>query len=290
VIISPAIAQLTNEQNRPFGFSLIFSSGIAVGVLGSQAASHLPGWLAHMTPLVTSVRAKQMALLIGCGITALAAWPAFRLKFAPAPVREKMSFPRNPFLFRFLAAIAVWSLVTGSFSPFYNAYFAQYFRMPLQRIGVVTSASQVSQALAVLAAPLIFRKFGVVTGVVYMQIATALALGCLAGVPGASAAAVVYAGYTAVLWMSQPGIYSLLMSQVSPSEQAGASALNFLVISLTQAVAATVAGAAFVRFGYPGVLAVTAGVGLAAAFLFRSLLGKNPVPASEHAHAGFGLG
>jgi MFS family permease len=290
VIISPAIAQLTNEQNRPFGFGLIFSSGIAVGVLGSQAASHLPGLLAHVSPLMTAVRAKQIALLIGCGITALSAWPAFRLKFAPAPVREKVSYPCNPFLFRFLAAIAVWTLVTGSFSPFYNVYFAQYLRMPLERIGVVNSVSQISQALAMLAAPFILKKFGIVTGIVYTQIATAIALGCLAVAPGASAAAVIYPGYTALLWMSQPGIYSLLMSQVTPAEQPGASALNFLVISLTGAIAAAASGVSFVRFGYPVVLGATAVVALAAAFLFRSLLGKNLVPASERAHAGLGLG
>jgi predicted MFS family arabinose efflux permease len=290
VIISPAIAQLTNEQNRPFGFSLIFSSGIAVGVLGSQAAGHLPGWVAHMSSLVTAVRAKQIALLIGCGIAALSAWPAFRLKFAPVPVLERMSYPRNPFLFRFLAAIAVWTLVTGSFSPFYNAYFAQYLRMPLERIGMVTSASLVSQTLAMLAAPFILKKFGIVTGIVYTQIATAVALGCLAAAPGTSAAAVIYTGYTALLWMSQPGMYGLLMSQMAPSAQPGASALNFLVISLTGAIAAVASGVSFVRFGYPAVLGATAVVALAAAFLFQTLLAKNLVPASERAHAGLDLG
>jgi MFS family permease len=290
VIISPAIAQLTNEQNRPFGFSLIFSSGIGVGVLGSQAASHLPGWLVHMSPLVAAVRAKQIALLIGCGITALGAWPVFRLKFAPIPVRQKISYPRNPFLFRFLVAIAVWTLVTGSFIPFYNAYFAQYLRMPLERIGDVNSVSQISQTLAFLAAPFIFKKFGIVTGIVYTQIATAIALGCLAAAPGVSAAAVIYTSYTAVLWMSQPGMYSLLMSQVAPSEQPAASALNFLVISLTGAVAAAASGVSFVRFGYPAVLGATAVVALASAFLFRSLLGKNLVPTSESAAADPGPG
>ncbi len=276
VSISPAIANLTNEKNRPFAFSLVFSSGIGTGIIGGQMGGRLPGWLARIHPFLTSHGSKQAALLIACGIVALATWPASRLKFASVPVREKRFFPRNQFVFRFLAAIAVWSLVTGAFSPFFNAYFSQYLRMPLERIGVVTSVSQVSQALAVLAAPFIFQKFGVVTGIVYTQIATAVALGCLAAVPGASAAAVVYAGYMALQWMSEPGMYSLLMSRVTPSEQTGASTLNFLVISLAQAIAAAAAGASFVRFGYPAVLSVTAGLALAAAFLFRMLLGKSP--------------
>src|SRR4029077_2402245 len=44
VSILPAIAQLTNEKNRPIGFSISFSSGIGVGILGGLAGSRLPGW------------------------------------------------------------------------------------------------------------------------------------------------------------------------------------------------------------------------------------------------------
>lgn len=70
--------------------------------------------------------------------------------------------------------------MTGAFSPFYNAYFSQHFHMPVQKIGLVLSSSQLSQVGAILLAPLIFRRFGLVTGIVYTQIATALALGWLA--------------------------------------------------------------------------------------------------------------
>jgi predicted MFS family arabinose efflux permease len=137
--------------------------------------------------------------------------------------------------------------------------------------------------LAILAAPVIFRKFGLVTGIMYTQIASALALGCLAGVTRVSTASVIFIGYTAFQWMSEPGMYTLLMNQVAASEQTGASALNFLVVNLSQAVAAMAAGASFVRFGYLAVLGVTAGVGLVAACLFRFLLGRDPLPVSQGA-------
>jgi MFS family permease len=275
VSISPAIAQLTNERNRPFGFSLIFSSGIAVGILGGQMGGRLPGWLKRIDPMVTSAGSKQAALLIACGIVALAAWPASQLRFASAPVHGRKFFPRNPFVFRFLVAIAVWSLATGAYSPFSNVYFSQYLRLEVDRIGTIFSGSQLSQVLAMLVAPAIFRKFGLISGIMYTQIATAVALGSLAVVRGASAPAFVFAGYMAFQWMSEPGMYSLLMNQVSRAEQTGASTLNFLVISSTQAVAAAAAGASFARFGYPPVLCAIAGVALAAAFLFRILLGRN---------------
>jgi MFS family permease len=284
ICISPALAQLTTEENRPFGFSLVFSAGIGIAALGGVIGGGLPGWLARNTTSIAMVHSNRVALLIACGITALAMWPLSRLTFRAAPRPEKKARIYNPFLFRFLPVIAVWSLVTGAFSPFFNVYFSQYIGMPMQRIGVVFAVSQLSQVAAILLTPLIFRKFGLVTGIIYTQVATAIALGALAGVRGVSTAAFAYVIYIALQWMSEPGMYTLLMNEMAPSERNGASALNFLVISLSQALAAAIAGASFTRFGYPVVLSVTAVVALAAAALSRLLLGSSATPISAAAH------
>src|SRR5258708_32373530 len=68
VAISPAIANLTSEESRPFGFSVVFSSAIGVGILASQAAGRLPGLLQHFGHLTADVHVKQVALLIVCAI------------------------------------------------------------------------------------------------------------------------------------------------------------------------------------------------------------------------------
>jgi predicted MFS family arabinose efflux permease len=278
VSLPPAIAQLTCEQSRPFGFSAVFSSSIAVGILGGLIGGRLPGWLARISSVAPGVRTMQRALLIACGISALASLPAFRLRFAPVPVRKKMIFPHSPFLIRFLIAIGVWSLVTGAFSPFFNAYFSHYLRLPVERIGTIFSCSQISMMFAMLLAPAVFRKFGLSSGIMYAQFATAICLGWLALGPSGLGGPIAYITYTAFQWMTEPGIYGLLMNRVPPTEQSGASALNFLVIFASQAIAAAAAGASLARFGYPAVLAVTAGVALAAAFIFRVLLDNNSFP------------
>jgi MFS family permease len=289
VTFSPAIAELTSERNRTFAFSLVFSSGVGLGVLGGLVAGRMPGWLMRLDPLLPPVRSKQLALLIGCGIVALGALPIARLRFSAAPAPEKKLYPRNPFLLRFLPAIAIWSFAMGMFSPFYNVYFSQHLRMSVEKIGSVYSGAQLLQLVAMLAAPAIFRRFGLVPGIVYTQVATAMALACLAASPVKSGAIVAYLCFTAFQWMSGPGIYSLLMNQVSPAERTGASALNFLVISSSQAVAALVAGLSFARLGYPVVITATAGSALAAALLFRQLLGGSlrtvPIASQSHAEA-----
>jgi hypothetical protein len=287
VAISPAIARLTDERSRPFGFSVVFSFGIGAGILANQVASRIPGLLMRLNPVMTSLQAKQMALLISCGIVALGLFPLSRLQIAPIADAGKMLYLRNPFLWRFLPALALWSLVTGSFSPLANVYFSQHLRMPLEQIGLVFSFSSLFQVLAVLAAPFLFRKLGLVSGIASTQFATAIILACLATTSGAAGAAVVYVGYTGLLWMTEPGLFSLVMSRVAPGEQAGASAMNFLVISSAQAIAVATAGASFARYGYPTVLGAMAAVALAAALFFRLILGKDVLPPPQPSPATF---
>jgi MFS family permease len=281
VAISPAIALVTDEKSRPFGFSLIFSSGIALGILANLAASRLPGFFMRLSSAVSEIQAKQIVLLMSSAIVALALIPLWRLKLEAPPSSARVVYPRNPFLLRFLPALALWSLVTGSLSPLASVYFSQYLHTPLVRMGTIFSFSNLLQVLGILVAPFLFRKLGIVSGVTCTQLVAALLLGFLAATSGALPAAVIYVVFTGFLWMSGPGMLSLLMSSVAPEERAGASALNFFVTSLVQAGAVAVTGASFTRFGYPTVLGTIAIVALIAALAFWVLLGRNFLVATK---------
>jgi hypothetical protein len=258
VSIPPAVAQLTTEQTRPFGFSIIFATGIGMGVIGGLAAGHLPALLGS----------KQAALLAGCMSMTLALLPISRLRFARGPARPgPIIYPRSSFVLRFLAVLAVWGFAVGSFNSFFSAYFATHLHGSTKWIGNVFSASQVAQVAAVLLSPLVLRKLGLIRGVMSMQIATGLSLAALARGPTGFAAS-AYAAYTSFQYMSEPGIFSLLMSKVRAEEQSGASALNFLVGFSVQAIAVTCAGLAYARFGYPPVLGAAACLAIIAALLF----------------------
>ncbi|MBV8515168.1 MAG: MFS transporter, partial [Acidobacteria bacterium] len=275
VCISPAIAQLTNERSRPIGFSAVFSSGIAIGIFGGQIGGRLPGWVGSLASSATAGNTKQVALLIACGLTAVGLLPLFRIKFSAAPAVEPKIYPTGRFIRRYLAVIALWTLTTDAFDPFFNVYFSQHLHMPVQEIGSLFSYAQLAQVIGIMASPVVFRKFGMVEGIAYIQIAAAIALGVLAACSRAPAAAVVYVGYMAFHWMTEPGMMLLLMNRVAPNERTGASALNFLVINIAGAIATAVAGAAFSRFGYPLVLIVTSIGALMAAFAFRAMLSED---------------
>ena len=115
-----------------------------------------------------------------------------------------------------------------------------------------------------------------------MQVATGLMLLALAASTRPAWAAIAYAGFMMVQYMSEPGIFTLLMESVKESDRSTASALNFLVSFGGHAIAAALAGVFIARVGYPPVLVAAAIICAGAALLFRVLLAK-PAPDSEGA-------
>ncbi len=274
VSIPPTIASLSPENRRAAAFSIFFASSVALGVAGGWLAGHLPGWLGVVMAHADSIELKQVALLVGCALAALAVWPALQLKAAMAPAgpASRAVYPRGRFIARYLAVFGVWNLATGSFNPFFNAYFSTRLHASTETIGEIFSAAQIGQVLSLAAAPYVFRRVGIVSGVAGMMLATGAALLCLAGAASASIGAAGYAAYMAFQWMSEPGMSTLIMSRVKPEERGGASSLNYLVAFTAQAIAAAVAGWFLSRAGYSPVLLAAAGLAVTAALAFRKLL------------------
>lgn len=284
VALPAVVADITDAHNRAFAFSVIFAAGIGFGVAAGLVGGYLPKLFLLFPSVHGAVTAKRAALLFGSVLAALALWPASRLKVNArhAPhVAERRLYPRNRFVMRFFPALAMWSFATGAFSPFFNAYLSQQLRIPVERIGTIFAGAQLFQVLAILLAPLVFRSLGMVNGIVYTQFACAASLGWLAASRGGWMSATAYAGYTAFQWMSEPGMYTLLMTRVRQSERAGASALNVLVISGARAISAAVAGIAFTRFGYPVATAAIVVAILFSGCAFRFLLHRDDEPVGE---------
>jgi MFS family permease len=127
------------------------------------------------------------------------------------------------------------------------------------------------QFLAILGAPLLFRRAGLNSGVMLTQFATAASLLCLARVQSPSAASWIFWAYMAVQCMNEPGIFSMLMAQTPEHLRSRASAATFFVSSASQAIASFAMGAAIVRFGYSYSFAAIAALAVLAAILFRRL-------------------
>jgi predicted MFS family arabinose efflux permease len=242
--------------------------------VGGLLGGWLPGLLGRFAHSLTTLGAERASLLVASGMISLAALPAARLRFAPLPKGESKTYPRGRFILVFLFALCWWSAAVSAFHPFFNAFFAQRMHMQVSRIGLVYSGAQFVQAMVVMTAPLVLRRLGQVRGIAWMQFGTACALAALAFSPNGGVAAIWYAGYMSLQYMSEPGLFSMLMERVRPGERSGASALYFLVTSLMGSLSALAAGSAITRFGYPSVLIASAALGTVAALLFRTLIPK----------------
>jgi MFS family permease len=272
VALSPVVAQLTTTKSRPLGFSLVCSSGIAIGILGGLVAGHMPGWLLRLHLAASRLESYRESLLIGCAFVLLAFWRFSRINMGTAQPHKRIFSRPSPLLIRFLIAMAVWNLGTGALNPFFSVFFTRSVHLPVEQIGTVFACAQVAQVGAILLAPLVFRKFGLTHSISGMQYATALAIIGLAIAGGPVWAAAGYAAYMMFQYMSEPGLFTVLMEGVPEGERSSASALNFLVAFSGQAIAAATAGHLLTNFGYPRVMIGSAIICAAAALLFRALL------------------
>ena len=279
VCFLPTLARLTTEENRASAFSLIFSVSIGTGALGGVVCGYLPQWLRMAGYAMQAADVKRLILLVACGVAGLGLIPLMRLRL---PLREstpqsldktgKQPWKMNPFLLRFLPSMALWTAVLASFTPFANVYLSKDLHIPLAHIGVIFSAAQVVQLCVGLLTPLVFRAFGLVNGIVATQVATAAAIGCLAGTHSRGLAVGLYLSFSATQWMSSPGLYNLLMSKVPDEERSSAAAKTLFCNALLQSCATAGAGILFAQFGYPRVLVGIAALALTAALLFGVLV------------------
>jgi MFS family permease len=266
----PAVSQLTTSEGRTRGFSLFASVGIATGAVAGLIGGRLPGWISALAPALSELEARRSALLAASAIAAFALMPARLLRFPerPAAVAAK-SYPSSPAFRSFLAALAVWHIATGAFNPFFNAWLVRRVHASTEAVGTIFSASQAVQVAALLAAPSILRRLGMIRGVSAMQGATALSLAACAFATNLPFASAAYIAYMSAQFMSEPGMFTLLTDRVPESQRSGASAIYFVTISITSALASLAAGAGYAAAGYTPVLLTAAAIAVLASLLLR---------------------
>ena len=281
VCFLPAIARLTTEENRASAFSLIFSVSIGTATVGGIVCGYLQQWLRMAGLMLQPVEVKRIILLSSCGIAAIGLAAVLRLEM-PAPPREEQTvqperrrrWMPHPFLLRYLPAMALWTAVITAFTPFANVYLAKDLHVPMLRIGLIFSVAQVVQFFVGLLTPVLFRRLGIVVGIVATQIATAVTLGCLAATHNTQMAVGLYLSFSALQWMSAPGLYNLLMSRVPDDERSTAASGALFCNAVVASGATAGAGILFVRFGYPHVLMGIAAMAFVVAMLFWLLVGS----------------
>jgi MFS family permease len=284
VCFLPGVARLTGEKNRTAGFSLIISASVGTSLLGGIVCGYLRQWLGMVGFALQPAEVKRFILLVSCAIAFLGLIPVLRLRIPSQPKEEAAldvqagrwnwlrAWKLNPFLWRFLPLMALWSAVLAAFNPFANVYLSRELHVQMTQIGLIFSIVQVLQFCMGLLTPFVLRALGLVRGIVATQILAAMVLAVMAGARNAHLAVALYLTFSAAQWMSSPGLYNLLMNETPDAERSAAAAMTLFCNALVASVATAGAGVLLTRFGYPPVLFSLAVVALVIALLFRFLL------------------
>jgi MFS family permease len=273
VCFAPTIASVTTKETRVFAFSVTFATGIGTGVLAGLAGGYIPALFHTTTNLHPVANGMRLVLIAASLIAVIGAWPVSKLKISfPSTSSGRKLFVFHPFLLRFLPAFTIWSIVTGSFIPFVPIFFQKQLGISLQHVGVIFSASELVQFVAVLLIPFLYRRVGVTAGILIAQLVTggaAFILGRAHSVPQAVACYLLFAG---AQFAAGPGFYGMLMSRLPESDRSSASAIQNISGALSQAGASTLTGMMIVQFGYGPVFNGNAAVAVCAALLLVTSL------------------
>jgi predicted MFS family arabinose efflux permease len=281
----PAVARLSTAENRAAAFGLIYSTSVGMSALTGVVCGYLPLWIRQVGFVMEPAQVKRLMLLAACAIAATGLFALIRLQL-PSPSQQGENSAQNltqegtvrrrwrlhPFLLRYFAAMVLWTAVLTSFAPFSSVYLSQGRHIPLARIGLIFFVAQIVQSCLGLLSPMVFRRLGLLNGIVATQVLAAVALSCLAGTHDTRLVAPLFIALTAILWTSTPGLENLLMSGVPDEERGTAASMMMFCSSVVAAGATGGTGILFVQFGYPRVMLGISVLALAAAILFGTLV------------------
>ncbi|HXE08833.1 MAG TPA: MFS transporter [Acidobacteriaceae bacterium] len=291
----PVVASVTTEKSRPAGFSLIFSTGIAVSAFGGVVCGYLQQWMNYVGLHWQAAEVKRLILVCACLVAFLGVIPLATLRI-PKPESKDAEvgavrwewlqhLGAQSFLVKFLPVMALWSGVLAAFNPFANIYLERQLHVPMTRIGVIFSITLTAQFVLGLLAPVVFRAIGLVRGVVLMEAMVALEFALLAVAGQAQWAIGAYLVVAGMQWMNSPGLYSLLVNRTPESDLSMASATLMFCNALVGAGITALTGTLLTRFGYRPVFVGIAIAAAVVALLLRITLGRDNTATSATAVA-----
>jgi len=225
--------------------------GALAGALGALAAA-VPGANAHGSG--AGAHATLFLVLVPVGIAgavfAAAMSPAVEMGPRPATTLDKALTARSRLTssrrlvhrlaMLFAADAAGGGLVTTGFLSY---LFAQRYHVSVARLGWLFFGVSVVQALSVMAAPRLARRFGLVPTMVGTHLPSNVLLAAIAFAPSFVVATVLLLARTTLSQMDVPTRQALVMSVVTPEERTAAAAVTNAARYTVRPLGPLVAGA-----------------------------------------------
>jgi MFS family permease len=230
-------------------YALYNAAGYAAGAFGALAAT-LPG----VQPEAGSVHGWLFAVLVPVGLAgaALAMRLSAAVEFGGRPPAIRGAFsarsrlgPSRPVVRRLAGLFAVDAGAGGLVTTGFLSYlFAERYHASLGELGWLFFAVSAVQAISVLLAPRLARRFGLVGTMVGTHLPSNALLAAVAFAPTFPVAAGLLLARTSLSQMDVPTRQALVMAVVSPAERTPAAAVTNAARYTVRPIGPLVAGAA----------------------------------------------
>jgi MFS family permease len=275
---TPLLAQLSNNKNRNYLFSLNWGLSTLSRMLGSYLAGQLPLGFEKMFGFQSgTAMSYQAVLLTSIGFTFLTLIPMLMIKLPEKlikrdengdPVEKPVENGSKQNLQNILKKKLVWKFFIPNIQiglgaaliiPYLNLYFVEKFNLSDQALGTLFSMAALVTGFSVLASPSLAKKLGTrIRAVVASQGTSILFLLLLGFSPITGIAMVAFLARSALMNMGNPLFDSFSMDQVSEEERGAFNSILILSWELGWVIGPLISGFVQERYGFTPLFIATA--------------------------------
>ena len=253
VAMAPFMAENSTPEERTYLFSLDWTLMIIMGVIGSILGGVMPdlfnGFLNLHTGTDGSAIGYRISLTISTALTLLAILPISLMKERQRMQKHRMvdllslrniRSPRT--IVKFMVPTAIIGFGAGFIVPLFNVFFKKRFLATPEQIGIMSSLSNVTLGVGILAAPALSRKLGKAKSVALCEYLSMPFIMLTTLSPNLTMATGAYVARTALMNMAGPIGSTLQMELVTETERATTNGLMVMADNIPRAVTASVSG------------------------------------------------
>ena len=249
VSFNAILADSAGDAKRTSAFSLASFLGWISGAIGAFAISSV----LVIERLGVSAAQAHTILYVIVGILGLSVSPLVLRVHETEVVRRRNLLPRDPKSVRTLTRYGIYSVAialgAGLFVPLMTRWFSAAYNVSDAVSGPVLGVSSILTAGAVLLAPRLARRLGMVKAIVASQAFSTVFMIAVPWSPTFAVAGSIYTVRVFLMNLSNPLGQSLLMGLVPREDRAAASGITASLWRLPNSLSATI-GASLIGAGY----------------------------------------
>jgi MFS family permease len=252
---APFMMRNSKEEERTYLFSLNWTIGTIMGVLGNFIGGFMPDVFNSVLALPTgagvgSASGYRITLLLSLTLILAGLIPYLLIKEEKPTSKQAISRlmslknVQNPFtIVKFMIPVGIIGFGAGFIVPLFSLFFKLKFAATAQQIGAIFALGSVTLAIGTFVAPTVANKMGKVKAVVACQFLSMPFIMLMTLSPNLMSATVAYLTRGALMNMAGPISTTFQMEMVSEGERATTSGLTTMADSIPRATTASISGA-----------------------------------------------